>query len=769
MISTPPENATAPGQLTREWLTPGRFALLLALLISVTFFDVVSGQGTFFYRDFGVFTYPVAHYQRECFWRGELPLWNPLNNFGVPFLAQWNTSALYPPSLFYMVFPLSWSLGVFGLGHLFFAGMGMYFLARRWTGNSTAAAVAGAAFAFNGLTWHMLAWVSNLAAWAWMPWVVMAVAQAWREGGGRRISLAALAGGMQMLTGSPEIIFLTWCVAGMFWLLEFVSGTAPRAKMFGRVVGVVAIVIALAAAQLLPFLDLLRHSNRDTNFSDLGWAMPLTGAANFLVPLFHCFESGHGVFPQYEQYWTPSYYVGIGTVALALLAACRVRDRRVWLLTAAVVVSILMAMGTSGPVYSGIRAVFPQMGFMRYPIKFVVLALFALPLLAAYGVSWFQSNANDSSRPNRSMAAIAGVLIGLVALILFVAWKHPKDWQNWPVLWHNGAWRAAFLILIMAVLIRLRSEKDFKRQMLLGLSLLVVGWADIQTHAPQINPTVERSVYETGLMRAELKLDPKPQWGEPRAMPTAAAFEKVRNTFLKKPSSDYFVRRLALYDNCNLLDGIPKTDGFFSLYLRESDQILSLLLAYDGRGQELKGLKDFLGVARISTPLITPQSALDWTNRDSYLPLITAGQMPVFAEGTNVAAGLIDPGFDPRHTVYLPVEVKPLVTATNGTPAIISIRSMAAQKLEFGVEASAPALVTVAQSFYHPWRAYVDGKPTELWRANYAFQGLQAPAGKHEVRLVYEDRYFQMGAIISLGGLLLCVVLWARGRKISAT
>ncbi len=151
MIATQPERAMGIGKDADAWFTPGRFAALLAVLLGVTFPDVISGQGTFFQRDFGVFTYPVAHYFRECFWRGELPLWNPLNNFGVPLLAQWNTAVLYPPSLFYLVFPLSWSLGVFNVGHLFLAGMGMYFLARRWTGNSLAASVAGLVFAFNGL------------------------------------------------------------------------------------------------------------------------------------------------------------------------------------------------------------------------------------------------------------------------------------------------------------------------------------------------------------------------------------------------------------------------------------------------------------------------------------------------------------------------------------------------------------------------------------------------------------------------------------------
>src|SRR5262245_23744826 len=78
--------------------TPRRFALLLGLLIFAAHPDVILGQRTFFYRDFGIFGYPLAHYYRECFWRGEVPLWNPLNNCGIPFLAQWNTMTLYPGS-----------------------------------------------------------------------------------------------------------------------------------------------------------------------------------------------------------------------------------------------------------------------------------------------------------------------------------------------------------------------------------------------------------------------------------------------------------------------------------------------------------------------------------------------------------------------------------------------------------------------------------------------------------------------------------------------
>src|SRR5262245_37078438 len=107
-----------------DWFGPWRFSLILALLILATFPEVLLGLKTFVYRDFGLFSYPLAYYFRQSFWQGEIPLWNPLNNCGIPFLAQWNTMVCYPPSLLYLLLPMPWSLNFFCLAHLFFAGLG---------------------------------------------------------------------------------------------------------------------------------------------------------------------------------------------------------------------------------------------------------------------------------------------------------------------------------------------------------------------------------------------------------------------------------------------------------------------------------------------------------------------------------------------------------------------------------------------------------------------------------------------------------------------
>ena len=409
------DDMCAPGKRAADdWLTAGRFAALLGLLIGASFPQVVAGLEAFVRLDSVRFAYPVAFHYREAFWVGEVPLWNPYNSCGLPFLAQWNTMTLYPLSLFYLILPMPWSFGVFNLGHLFLAGAGMYFLAYRWAGSRVGAAVAGAVFAFNGLTWQGLMWPNLIAAWGWMPWVVLAVERGWREGG-RWFVVAALTGAVQMLSGGAEVILFTWVVIGGLWLALLFKAEVPPLKLIGRALAIVCLVAGLAAAQMLPFLDLLVHSQRTVNYGDSAdVVMPAWGWANYLVPLFHGFRTAQGIFVQPTQNWTASYYLGVGILGLALLAVWRVRNYRIWLLLALTLFSLTMALGSRGYVYDVMHRLVPPLGLLRFPIKFVMLATFAIPLLAAYG---FRVAAVHPGRPMgagmekncRARAGLAGL------------------------------------------------------------------------------------------------------------------------------------------------------------------------------------------------------------------------------------------------------------------------------------------------------------------------------------------------------------------------
>ncbi len=381
MLFSKNQAARAETESGDDWFDARRFAALLAGLALASYPQVWLGLQTFVYRDFGIFSYPIAYHLRESFWHGELPLWNPLNSCGTPFLAQWNTQALYPPALFYLLLPLSWSLGVFCLLHLFWGGMGMFLLAESWVQNRRAAAFAGIAFAFNGVMLNSLIWPATVAGLGWMPWVVWLVERAGREGG-RKIFLAAIAGALQMLSGAAEVVMLTWALAGTLTLVEFFRGEFPRKKIVLRAGLVVLLVSGLAAAQLLPFFELLDASRRQQGVSAAVWPMPPTGWLNFFAPLFRC-RAYQGVFMQDNQFWISSYYVGVTTVVMAIWATCRLRDASVRLMAALILFCLVLALGDATPLYNWLNRCVAVVGLMRFPIKFIILPVFLLPLLAA--------------------------------------------------------------------------------------------------------------------------------------------------------------------------------------------------------------------------------------------------------------------------------------------------------------------------------------------------------------------------------------------------
>jgi hypothetical protein len=750
---------TGSDNFAEKLFTPVRFGILLALLVFAAFPQVLLGLETFVVRDYGFFAYPLAHFQQECFRHGELPFWDPYNNCGVPFLAQWNTMPLYPPSLIYLLPPLQWSLSFFCLLHLWFAGLGMFFLARRWTSNSFAAAFAGVAFAFNGLTLNLLMWPSHIATLSWMPWVVLAVEPAWREGG-RKIILAAFAGALQMLAGGPEIIFLTWILLLALWIQQFVKGESPRVSMFWRFPLVVALVIALAAAQLLPFLDLAAHSQRIAGYADTRWSMPGWGWANFLVPMAFGRTWTEGVFFQYDQAWTTSYYLGIGTLWLALLAVWTIRERRVWLLGAIALVSLIFALGENTFVYPALRRVIPQLSLMTYPIKYVILVALCAPLLAAFVLAQQQNLRNEEKLAfGKRLVLVGTILLALIAGILFWAWRYPFPPDDVPATLRNGLSRAFFLLLTGALLLVLmRASKPGLRR-IAPLILVVVAWLDVFKHEPPQNPTVPPSVYGLNLARIKLAMNPQPELGCSRAMITTKEFMDFIHFALSDPKNNFLGKRLGFCGNVNLLDAVPKVDGFFSLTPREGDDLNSLLY---GTTNEFPRLEDFLGVSQITAP----DEFFHWQPRRTFLPLVTAGQKPVFLDGPGTLRALTQPDFDGGKMVFLPPEAKSLVTVTNQTATRVLNSQFKAQRADIEVEATGPSLVVVAQTYYHNWRVYVDGQPSPLLRANYAFQALQVPAGRHHVRLAYEDRAFQFGATVSVCMVVNCLIFlrWLRKR-----
>jgi hypothetical protein len=757
MISAAPA-PTKPSVETDAWLTPWKLLLLIATFVVIAFPTVVIGTNSFFYRDMGQFSYPLAQFYREAFWRGEIPFWNPYNNCGLPFLAQWNALVLYPGSLVYLLLPLPWSMNVFVLAHVFLAAAGMYWLALRWTGNRFAASVAGLAFAWNGLTLHALMWPNNIASLGWMPWVVLAMERAWNEGG-RRIVFAGLIGAMQMLSAGPEIILLTWLIMGLLWLRDFLRGAVARRRSSLRFVFCGVLVFALCAVQLLPLLDLVRHSQRDTSFGGTVWAMPLWGLANFLVPLFGCTPSVVGVYSQDAQQWTSSYYMGIAVVAFALLSFRDTDGRARWLGGIAIA-GLVLSLGDSAFVYTGLKKVLPVLGFIRFPIKYVVLIVFALPLLAAFGVASLNQKDDAQARRRSPLAVILTVMLVLVVLIVIFAWLAPIARTSPATIMQSGVTRMIFLALAIGAMMWLGKQTEPLRRRFAICAVLTLMALDILTHMPRQNPTVPNRAY--GPLPSGMSSVPK--LGEGRAMISPPMQRMFENAATPDPFTLFTGYRRMLLSDCNLINHVPKVNGFYSLYLREADEVNRQL--YRSTNYNVP-LIDFLGVSQISDA----QEMFAWHARSNAMPFVSAGQAPVFGGPKETFAAIFAPTFDPRRVVYLPAEAQSqLGNIQSNACRVIAIVAWE-QSVFAEVEAAAASVVVISQAFYHPWKAYVDGQPAALWKANYAYDAIAIPAGRHKIELRYEDRLFRVGGMISMTALLFCalyLLIFHRGRAASS-
>jgi hypothetical protein len=273
---------------------------------------------------------------------------------------------------------------------------------------------------------------------------------------------------------------------------------------------------------------------------------------------------------------------------------------------------------------------------------------------------------------------------------------------------------------------------------------------------PQQNPSVPAQAYGD---------DPPPmtwvpQVGQSRAMLSPQAQRTMDNLVNPDLLQLYLGQRAELFSDCNLLNGIPKVGGFMSLHLAAEHAVAGLLQS----GKAVPALAEFLGVSQIASP----KRLFVWEAQTNFMPWATMGQKPVFLDDDATLAALGTERFLPRRIVFLPSGARGQIGAEADGQARILSSQIGPSECVFQTSAQSRTMLVVAQAYYHCWRASVDGAPVPLWRANYAFQALEVPPGRHEVRIVYVDRAFQAGAIMSILALLVCVaVIWKGSRRVS--
>ncbi|MRT92278.1 YfhO family protein [Ancylomarina sp. 16SWW S1-10-2] len=92
--------------------------------------------------------------------------------------------------------------------------------------------------------------------------------------------------------------------------------------------------------------------------------------------------------------------------------------------------------------------------------------------------------------------------------------------------------------------------------------------------------------------------------------------------------------------------------------------------------------------------------------------------------------------------------------------ASIDMTHYAPNGIQYEYQSSTEQLVVFSEMYYQPgWNAYVDGKLSPHFRANYVLRAMRLPAGKHKIEFKFEPKAFFVGEKISLASMILFFAL----------
>jgi hypothetical protein len=120
---------------------------------------------------------------------------------------------------------------------------------------------------------------------------------------------------------------------------------------------------------------------------------------------------------------------------------------------------------------------------------------------------------------------------------------------------------------------------------------------------------------------------------------------------------------------------------------------------------------------------------------------------------------------DPRQTALLEREPPALSPPEEPSSDRASVATYEAGRIELNTATGTPGLLVLSEVYYPAWKAYVDGEPAPLYRADHLLRAVPVPAGEHAVELRYESRALKTGVAISLLAYAVLVGLVVAGAR----
>jgi hypothetical protein len=444
-----PSTRTLTGTPSARWSAPPGEAWLwlagLLVVISLSLADGLLGNVVAYERDTTVFYFPLMSWLAQQLHAGVFPLWTPQFFGGYPIFADGEVGLAYPPVLLALLsLPPERAFIALRLVHLALAGGGMFFLARTWRLPYPSAALAGVVFTLGSFLQAQIHHENIVRTASWLPLILACVekglqAQAW-PARLRWTALAALSLGLAGLSLHSQLLAIELLVLAGYGAFRWAVGplgsdlfASMRRRWIRRFlmvasvcVPVVVFGLGVAALQIIPLVELASFSARGGGIPyDQAAAYSVTpfGLVQLVLPYFFRGQGNlqWGLWTHWESY----LYIGLAPLVLVVVALGCVRSREVAGWAALGAVGLVLSLGQYSPInLHYLLWLLPGLSGLRAPGRFTFVVILAAAMLAAYGLAWLMSHAEDLASRRRLRRVLVGLACAAFALTLLLVGLH---------------------------------------------------------------------------------------------------------------------------------------------------------------------------------------------------------------------------------------------------------------------------------------------------------------------------------------------------------
>lgn len=678
--------------------------------------------------------------------------------------------------------------------YYFLSGVFTFLLLRTWKLSPVAALFGALTFMLSPFAIGLAAegHGSKLMAISYLPLVVLLTHLLFERRDMLSFGLLAAGIGTLLLTNHMQIVYYVFIVLGVYLLYHIVRDwqenkllVPKKAALF---VGALVIGLCISSYIYLSVYEYAQYSIRGGGTTGAkggltwdyatNWSFHPQEILTFLVPSFFGFSSQflynfQGQVQPLPLYWgtmpfnTSTVYFGVVPLLLGILALIYKRNTKTIVFAILAGVALLMSFGKHfGLFYELLFNVLPFFNKFRAPVMILHIVAFVFAVLSAFGLNFLLNELSKEFNADKLKRGLFYAL-GVMGTILVLGFLFKSSLVELLGFTFSGP-EEKYEPQTMKVLKDIRWEVLWKDY----VKFVALAGAAIGAIVLYVNKNIKAGAFGAimiGILLIDLFIiDTKYIHPVPRTdleeMPSNATVE-----FLKKQPGLFRVfplGELYQYETSFQYFGLHSVGGYSPAKLKIYQTVVDSCF-YSGSDPSFPlnmNVVNMLNAKYIVANGQLPPEKFSLINTDEAKRLLTyenAGALPRawFVGKTSIVQQSEDALQQMNSREFNPAAIaileKPL-SETIGMPDSawsVSMTEYKSREIKLQTKTSAPGLLVLSEIYYPAgWNAYVDGKPTEIFRTNYILRSIVVPAGAHEVVFKFEPRFYEIGYILSHAG-----------------